>query len=142
MFENDFGEVFKEVTMAIKSILRQLALIIFVSIFLIAGCQQINNNEEILGVWISEDCYWHFNMDGTYQTIIKRNNNFIEFGTFAFDGNTLTLNSSIDSVNCPNIPGHYEVKITENEADFDLIEDECLYRKWDLLVQNIRKDSP
>ena len=124
--------------MTIKSILWQLALITF----LIAGCHQIKIDEDILGVWISEDCYWHFNMDGTYQTIIKRNNNFIEIGTFAFDGNTLTLNSSIDSVNCPNIPGYYEVNITADEADFDLIEDECLYRKWDLLVKNIRKDSP
>lgn len=128
--------------MIIKSILRQFALIIFVSIFLIVGCHQIKINEEILGVWISEDCYWHFNMDGTYQTIIIRNNNFIELGTFTFDGNTLKLISSIESVHCPNIPGQYEVNITENKANFDLIEDECLYRKRDLLVQNILKDSP
>jgi hypothetical protein len=109
----------------------------------IAACSDSDPAEELYGVWLTplESLYLEFDEDGSWSGAETLGSQPFDWGTFDFDGGTLTFIADPASSDC-TVDGSYEVTfITDDELSLSVIDDPCGPRAIDLSAGPLMRHS-
>jgi hypothetical protein len=130
---------------------RQLKLTFLVPIcfaLILASCQPAPEltSETLTGIWVFRNDHLRFNQDGTYHsgnTEELDTAEAVDWGTYTFEGTTLTFTSAPDAPFCPGDTGIYELELTSDGLLlFTHIEEEFGPRRSVLTTSQYSKKSP
>lgn len=115
---------------------------------ILASCQPAPEltPDTLTGIWVFRDDILRFNQDGTYHfggpeelDTAKAG----DWGTYTFEGTTLTFTSAPDAPFSPGDTGIYELELTSDGLLlFTHIEDEWDVRRAGLTTSQFSKKSP
>ena len=116
------------------------AMLCIVLMGILAGCGN-SNFDQTVGMWVDEESVFYlvFNEDGTYG--VGRSPRLasgtdvvspeLEWGTWSYEGNLLSMAPDPDSEFCRRLIGTYEMEIIDDGQRMlaTLVEDECPVRE-------------
>ena len=116
-------------------------LLLMLLVALAAACGGSDTSEEIEGVWneTTTGVYLEYDEDGQYQVDWTAGfGSSFEWGTYTFDGETLTQSTASESPVCPGTAATWTVVFSDggDRADWTFVEDSCVAadRSQDLVM--------
>ena len=125
---------------------RTATLLLMLLLVLVAACGGSDTSEQIEGVWedMVTSAYIEYDEEGQYQVdFTPRFGDPFEWGTYTFDGETLTQSTASEAPSCPDTSVTWTVVFSEDgdQTAWTLVEDSCMgsERSQDLMM--IRQDA-
>ena len=115
---------------------------------ILASCQPAPEltPDTLIGIWVFRDDILRFNQDGTYHFGRQEELDTAkaaDWGTYTFEGTTLTYFSEPNAPYCVGKTGVYELELTSDGLLlFTKIDDECLERRPALETSQYSKKTP
>ena len=120
-------------------------LLLAVLVLLAAACSS-DASEQIEGTWLesANGVYVEIGDDGQFKVADNEAlSDPFEWGDYTFDGETLTMNTASESLNCPDTSVTWTVAFSDedDQADLTFVEDSCVGADRSMDLAWIRQPS-
>ena len=111
--------------------MRKPCLLLLAVLAVFAAACSSDASEQIEGTWLETtyEVYLEVGDDGQFKVSVgEALTHPFEFGDYTFDGETLTMNTASDSLNCPDTSVTWTVALSDDgdQADLTFVEDSCV----------------
>ena len=111
--------------------MRKSYLLLLAVLVLVAAACSSDASEQIEGTWLETTygVYLEIGDDGQFKVSVgEALTHPFELGDYTFDGETLTMNTASESLNCPDTSVTWTVALSDDgdQADLTFVEDSCV----------------